>query len=129
VILAPPLLARRDSKTGQVRKMTFGPWIFPVLKRLARLKWLRGKAWDPFGWTEERRTERALISDYETIVDELASRLSPDNHTQAVAIAAVPEKIRGFGHVKVPAVAAARAEWQQRMSQFRTGRATAQAAE
>jgi indolepyruvate ferredoxin oxidoreductase len=129
VMLAPPVLARRDAKTGQLRKMTFGPWIFPVLARLARLKWLRGKAWDPFGWTEERRTERALISDYETIVDELAARLSPDNHTQAVAIAAVPEKVRGFGHVKAPAVAAARTEWQQRMAQFRTGRATAQAAE
>jgi indolepyruvate ferredoxin oxidoreductase len=129
VMLAPPLLARRDSKSGQVRKITFGPWIFPVLGWLARLKWLRGKAWDPFGLTEERRTERALIADYETIVDELASRLSAGNHAHAVAIAAVPEKIRGFGHVKVPAVAAARAEWQQLMSQFRTGRTTAQAAE
>src|SRR5262245_4869408 len=129
VMLAPPLLARRDSKSGQVRKITFGPWIFPVLGWLARLKWLRGKAWDPFGLTEERRAERALIADYETIVDELASRLSAGNHAHAVAIAAVPEKLRGFGHVKVSAVAAARAEWQQLMSQFRTGRTTAQAAE
>jgi len=109
--------------------MTFGPWIFPVFERLARLKWLRGKAGDPFGWTEERRTERALICEYEAIVDELASRLSPGNHAQAIAIATVPEKIRGFGHIKVQAIAAARAEWQQLMSQLRTGRATAQAAE
>ena len=68
-----------------------------------------------------RRMERALIAEYETIVDELASRLSPDNHAQAVAIAAVPEKIRGFGHVKARHLTAANADEAALLEQFRAG--------
>src|SRR5262245_23081180 len=62
--LAPPLFARRDPVTGQPRKMSFGPWMLSVFRLLAKLKGLRGTAFDPFGYTVERRTERALIADY-----------------------------------------------------------------
>jgi indolepyruvate ferredoxin oxidoreductase len=61
--LAPPLLARRDPTTGLPRKMSFGPWLLPAFRLLARLKFLRGTAFDPFGRTQERRTERKLIED------------------------------------------------------------------
>ena len=53
-----------------------------------------------FGYTEERRTERRLIGEYEAILEEVAAALTPGNHPLAVEIARVPEQIRGFGHIK-----------------------------
>ena len=99
--LAPPLLARRDPATGAPRKISFGPWMMPVFRLLARLKVLRGTAFDPFGYSAERRTERKLIADYEATLAEMMEKLTPDNHHLAVGLAAIPEKIRGFGHVKM----------------------------
>ena len=128
LLLAPPLLARRDRKSGQIRKLRFGPWIFPVLKQLAKLKRLRGTALDIFGRTAERRSERALIDEYQAIVDELTERLSPDNHGSAMAIASMPSKIRGYGHVKETAIKAARAEWRDLMQTWRAGKSTASVA-
>jgi indolepyruvate ferredoxin oxidoreductase len=106
--LAPPLLARPDPVTGKVRKISFGPWMLRAFGVLARLKFLRGTALDVFGRTEERQMERALITEYETLVDELLSRLAADNHALAVELASLPEEIRGYGHVKARHVAAAR---------------------
>jgi indolepyruvate ferredoxin oxidoreductase len=97
--LAPPLLAKRNEQ-GELVKREYGPWMFTAFRLLARLRFLRGSALDVFGYTEERRTERALIADYEKTVDELLARLIPDNHALAVQIASIPEEIRGFGHVK-----------------------------
>ena len=119
VLLAPPLLSRIDKKTGKPQKKTFGPWIFPVMRGLAKLKALRGTALDVFGYFEERRHERALIQDFEHIIEELTTGLTPDNHELAIKIAEVPAKIRGFGHVKAPAMAVARAEWEQAMKSWR----------
>jgi indolepyruvate ferredoxin oxidoreductase len=106
--LAPPLLAKPDPMTGKVRKISFGPWMLRAFGVLARLKFLRGTALDVFGRTEERQMERALITEYETLVDELLSRLAADNHALAVELASLPEEIRGYGHVKARHVAAAR---------------------
>jgi indolepyruvate ferredoxin oxidoreductase len=122
VHLAPPLLARRDKVTGEPRKMTFGPWIFPLFRGLAKLKLLRGTAFDPFGRSAERRTERALIAEYEAVIDEVLRRLNADNHHLAVGLAAVPEKIRGFGHVKMRHLKAAKADEAALLDQFRAGR-------
>jgi indolepyruvate ferredoxin oxidoreductase len=119
--LAPPLLARRDPRTGEPRKITLGPWLMPLFKGLMRLKFLRGTAFDPFGYTAERRTERKLIADYETTLAELLDKLNPDNHHLAVGIAAIPEKIRGFGHVKTRHLAAAKADEATLLDQFRSG--------
>ncbi|MCC6778173.1 MAG: indolepyruvate ferredoxin oxidoreductase family protein [Hyphomicrobiales bacterium] len=123
VHLAPPLLAPRDKVTGEPRKLTFGPWIFPVFHALAGLRFLRGTALDPFGYTAERRTERALIAEYEIMLDELLGRLDADNHHIAVGLAAIPEKIRGFGHVKMRHLKAAKADEAALLDQFRAGRA------
>jgi indolepyruvate ferredoxin oxidoreductase len=119
--LAPPLLARRDKTTGLPRKMSFGPWILPVFRLLAKLKGLRGTPLDPFGRSLERRTERKLIADYEAMLDEVLAKLSPDNHAIAVALAAIPEKIRGFGHVKQQHLTAAKADEAALFEQFRAG--------
>jgi len=119
--LAPPLLARRDKATGEPRKMTFGPRMMSVFRPLAKLKFLRGTAFDPFGYTTERRTERQLVRDYEALLDELIARLSPDNHHLAVGLAAIPEKIRGFGPVKMRHLRAAKADEAALLDQFRAG--------
>lgn len=102
--LAPPLLSRKDPRTGRPRKKTFGPWIFPLLAGLARLKRLRGTWLDPFGRTAERRQERQLIEDYERTLREILPALSPERHDLAVDIANMPEQIRGFGPIKAAAI-------------------------
>jgi len=98
--LAPPLIAPRDPETGELKKREFGPWVLPLLRVLARMKGLRGGALDIFGYSHERRTERQLITDYEAMLREVLRDLSPANHGVAVDLAAIPEQIRGFGHIK-----------------------------
>jgi indolepyruvate ferredoxin oxidoreductase len=88
---------------------------------LAKLKFLRGTAFDPFGYSAERKTERALILDFETLLEELLGKLTPENHAIAVALAAIPEKIRGFGHVKLRHLEAAKADEAALLEQFRAG--------
>jgi indolepyruvate ferredoxin oxidoreductase len=111
VQLAPPLLARRGPD-GLPRKMRFGAWVFPVFRVLASLRGLRGTPFDPFGHTTERRIERALVRDYEALVDALLARLDADRLAAACALAATPEAIRGYGHVKMRhLVQAKRREW------------------
>ncbi|MDY0022881.1 indolepyruvate ferredoxin oxidoreductase family protein [Arenimonas caeni] len=106
--LAPPLLAKRDAD-GHLVKKEYGPWIFTAFKLLAKMKGLRGTAFDIFGKTEERRMERQLIADYAKQVDSLLERLDGDNVGLATEIASVPEHIRGYGHVKEAHLAKAKA--------------------
>ena len=97
--LAPPLLAKHDSK-GQLIKQEFGPWMMKAFGMLAKLKGLRGGTFDVFGYTAERKMERALIAEYRNTVGSLLPKLNATNLSQAVAIASIPEDIRGYGHVK-----------------------------
>jgi indolepyruvate ferredoxin oxidoreductase len=101
--------------------MTFGPWIFPLFRLLAKFKFLRGTAFDPFGYSTERRTERALVRDYEALLEEVLAKLDADNHHVAVGLAVIPEKIRGFGHVKLRHLKAAKADEAALLEQFRAG--------
>ena len=119
--LAPLLLARRDKTTGLPRKMSFGPWVLPAFRLLAKMKFLRGTGLDPFGYSLERRTERKLIDDYSAMLDEVLANLTPENHHLAVGLAAIPEKIRGFGHVKQRHLATAKADEAALFEQFRAG--------
>jgi len=80
--------------------MSFGAWMLPAFRLLARGRRFRGTALDVFGYTAERRLERQMIADYERMLDEIATRLSPETHGVAVALARLPEDIKGFGHVK-----------------------------
>src|SRR5207253_1234492 len=123
--LAPPLFARKDKVTGLPKKMTLGPWMLPAFRLLAKLKILRGTAFDVFGYAEERRTERKLVSDYEALLAEITASLTPDNHHLAVGLANIPEKIRGFGHVKLRHLVAAKADEAALLEQFRSGQAPA----
>ncbi|SEK13140.1 indolepyruvate ferredoxin oxidoreductase [Variovorax sp. OK212] len=116
--LAPPLLAKTNEK-GELLKKPYGPWMRWAFALLTRLKWLRGTALDPFGRTEERKTERALISEYRVCIEGLLVDLSSKRLPLAVEIARVPEGIRGFGHVKVRHLAAARVKRSSLLSQWR----------
>ncbi len=116
--LAPPLLAKRDAQ-GLLVKARYGAWMRYAFKLLARFKGLRGTLLDPFGHTEERKMEQQLVRDYEALVKELAASLSAKNHRTAVELAGLPERIRGFGHVKERHVAAVAAERQRLLQQFR----------
>ncbi|BDB30373.1 MULTISPECIES: indolepyruvate ferredoxin oxidoreductase family protein [Cupriavidus] len=118
--LAPPTFAKRNDK-GELVKQPFGPWMRRAFGILAKMKSLRGTALDPFGRTEERRTERALIQDYRASVEELLPMLSPEKLSLAVEIARIPEEIRGYGHVKERHLAAAREKWAALRHQWRNG--------
>jgi indolepyruvate ferredoxin oxidoreductase len=120
--LAPPLLAKRDPVTGHLRKQVYGPWMMSAFRLLARLKFLRGTAFDPFGRSEERKGERALIEDYRQSINEVIAGLNPDNHVLAVEIASIPEQIRGYGHVKERHLAPAKRKWADLMAAYRSGR-------
>jgi len=98
--LAPQIANPRDPDTGRARKLALGPWMFRALALMARFRFLRGTPLDPFGWTAHRRRERALIREYEATLEELLAGLSPETHELAVAIASLPEQIRGFDLVK-----------------------------
>jgi indolepyruvate ferredoxin oxidoreductase len=117
--LAPPTISRRDARTGELQKRSFGPWMLTAFRLLRKFKGLRGGALDVFGKTEERRHERQLIEDYVAQLDEVTSKLSALNYAAAVALACVPDEIRGYGHVKEKSLVAAKALQERRLSAFR----------
>ncbi|MGW9331481.1 indolepyruvate ferredoxin oxidoreductase family protein [Bosea sp. NPDC055594] len=119
--LAPPLLAKADPNTGLPRKLSFGPWMMGAFGLLSKLKGLRGTAFDIFGYTQERKTERKLVADYEALLSEILTKLAPENHALCVALAAIPEKIRGFGHVKERHLKQAKAEEAELLVRLRDG--------
>ncbi len=99
-------------------KRRFGPWMMPLFHLLKWGKVLRGTRLDPFGRTEERQAERAWIAEYETWLDRFERELSAENFELCLALAALPEKIRGFGHVKERAMREARAEAERLWARF-----------
>jgi indolepyruvate ferredoxin oxidoreductase len=111
--LSPPLLARKDPATGESAKMSFGPWMMKAFGVLAKFRRLRGTALDPFGYTAERRAERALIEEYRARVERALATLTPATHASAVAVAEVPEHIRGYGPIKERSIEQARRTWRE----------------
>ena len=115
--LAPPMISKKNEK-GELQKRQFGPWMLTGFKLLAKLKGLRGTAWDVFGKTEERKMERALIGEYTASIATLIETLNADNHAVAVDVARIPELIKGYGHVKERNVKTARLQWAGLMKDF-----------
>lgn len=115
--LAPPMIAKKNEK-GELQKQKFGPWMLTGFRLLAKLKGLRGTALDPFGRTDERRMERALITQYEASLAEILPLLDAGNHAAAVEIARIPELIKGYGHVKARNVELAQKQWTEAMAAF-----------
>jgi indolepyruvate ferredoxin oxidoreductase len=109
--LHPPVLRA----LGLKHKISLGPWFRPAFATLVAMRRLRGTPLDPFGHTEIRRTERALIPEYRQIVDTLLTGLTPANHDLAVQIAALPDMIRGYEHIKLATVRA----YHERLAELR----------
>jgi len=125
--LAPPIMEKK-SASGEPVKRTFGPWMLTAFKLLAKLKGLRGTALDVFGYSEERRRERLLIVEYEQVIEELIAGLNEKNHSTAIAIASIPEEIRGYGHVKARSLEVAKQKEGQLLATFRNNEINSKAA-
>lgn len=97
--LAPPLFSKRNEK-GELQKRAYGPSMMKAFKWLARGRVLRGGLFDVFGYTAERKQERQILADYETVLDEIQAGLDGENLSAAIALASYPDTIKGFGHVK-----------------------------
>ena len=116
--LAPPAISTTDPATGRPKKRKFGPWMLKAFGVLAKMRGLRGTPFDIFGYTNERRMERALIKQYEADIDHLLKHLTPENHASAVKLLSVPDMIRGYGPVKHENIEAAKILRQNLMDEF-----------
>jgi indolepyruvate ferredoxin oxidoreductase len=123
--LAPPLLAKPDPITGRPKKRKFGPWTMGLFRVLAKMKGLRGTALDVFGHSEDRKLERRLIAEYEALIPELLAGLDGGNHAAAVALAILPDQIRGYGPVKAESAKTAKAKEADLLARFRVPAAKA----
>jgi indolepyruvate ferredoxin oxidoreductase len=126
--LAPPILGRKDA-SGRPVKTEFGSWMMTAFRMLAKLKRLRGTAFDVFGRTAERRMERQLIADYCALIERLLSNPQQARSKIALDIAALPEQMRGFGHVKEANVTKAKAREKELLSQLSGNTPAREAAE
>jgi indolepyruvate ferredoxin oxidoreductase len=115
--LAPPWWSKRDAQ-GRLQKRRFPGVTMLGFKLLAKLRVLRGTAWDVFGKSQERCEERLWIDDYESSLLQLLPGLNSESREVALALAALPARIRGFGHVKAAAMAIARAKQQELLGQL-----------
>ncbi len=116
--LAPPLLPAKLDARGRPRKKEFGAWIVPLFRLLAKMRRLRGTAFDVFGYTQERRMERTLIGEFEETVDTLLSALTADNAAAAEAIVRLYLQIRGYGPVKEESLHRIRPKIQRKLGEF-----------
>ncbi|AOS98168.1 indolepyruvate ferredoxin oxidoreductase [Microbulbifer aggregans] len=115
--MAPPLLARPDS-SGRIRKMVFGPWLARLMPVLAKGKVLRGTLFDPFGYTAERRAERAWAGEVAGAIERVATSLSLESVEVARELLSLPQQVRGYGHVREQKMSAIRNRWNALRDQF-----------
>ncbi len=115
---SPSLIAGIDPNSGRPKKYEFGSWILGVLHVLARFRFLRGTALDPFSYTKERRLERRLIADYEALLDGLCEELDEPHLATAVELAGLPDQIRGYGPIKEAAAETVRARWDELVDEW-----------
>ena len=97
--MAPPIISKKGSD-GRPMKREFGPWLERPLRLMARMRGLRGTPLDVFGYTAERKMERALIKQYEADMAQVLPKLTDQTRNAIVALAELPLQIRGFGPVK-----------------------------
>ena len=117
--MSPPAFTPVDADSGKPVKRVYGAWMMHALKVLRHFKFLRATPLDPFGHSEERRTERRLIEDYEAMINEVLESLDHDNHALALEIAVLPERVRGYGYVKAEHLRCAKAEEERLLSAWR----------
>ncbi|MDY7578114.1 indolepyruvate ferredoxin oxidoreductase family protein [Herbaspirillum sp. RTI4] len=99
--LAAPLVSKKRKGSTLAFKRDFGGWMLSAFKLMAPLKIVRGTPLDIFGYTEERKRERDWRDAYISLIDDICRDLSKDNKAAALKLAQLPEKVRGYGHVKL----------------------------
>ncbi|MDG1707787.1 MAG: 2-oxoacid:acceptor oxidoreductase family protein, partial [Emcibacteraceae bacterium] len=97
--MAPPIFEKKNA-VGDIAKREFGPWMMTALKLIAKFKFLRGSVFDIFGYSTERKMERALISEYEVLVYKVLDKLDETNYQLCLEILEMPMSYKGYGHVK-----------------------------
>ena len=117
--LAPSWLSRAGTQGSPPAKRRFGRWAWHAFGVLSALKRLRGTSFDPFGYSVDRRLERALRDQHVHLLEEVTRTLNPANHALAVELARLPERIRGFGHVKRANAEAIRREEVELLARYR----------
>lgn len=120
--LAPPFLGGRKDTQGRPVKRRFGPWMLKAMGVLAKMSGLRNTVLDPFRFSADRKLDRALLAEYEQLIDELVARLDGTNHATALALAKLPEEIRGFGPVREAAANKAAERREKLLMELRQGR-------
>ena len=127
--MAPPLLSRMGGD-GRPMKREFGQWVERPLRLMAKLKGLRGTPFDPFGYSAERKMERALITQYQADLADVLPRLTDQTREAVIALAELPLQIKGFGPIKQANEAKAAKRREELISVIRSGgTATTKAAE
>jgi indolepyruvate ferredoxin oxidoreductase len=116
--LAPPIFAKHG-RDGLPKKRVFSAWMLKAFTMLAKLKGLRGSVWDIFAYSTERKTERALLLDFNEDLDDFLQNIDADNIALITEIIALVDEIRGFGHVKAQAIAQYRVRRQQLLGRLR----------
>ncbi|MES2534393.1 MAG: indolepyruvate ferredoxin oxidoreductase family protein [Pseudomonadota bacterium] len=91
---------KAGSDTEKPSKREVGPWLLNAFRLMAKLRFVRGTILDPFRGTKERRMHLGMLAQYEQDLNAMLTALRGDNHDTAVKIAVLPEKIRGYGHVR-----------------------------
>jgi indolepyruvate ferredoxin oxidoreductase len=112
--LHPPVLR----SLGMGSKVSLGPWFRPAFRSLVAMRRLRGTPFDPFGRTEVRRLERALVAEYRDVITRLADGLTAGNHALAVEIAGLPDMVRGYEEIKLGNAAAYRERMAELLAEF-----------
>ena len=126
--LAPPLFSKPDPRTGRPLKQEYGGWMIGAMGVLAKFRWLRGSAFDLFGYSAERKRERDWRERYFKLLDTLCDGLNDSNYELAVTIAETAEDIRGFGPVREASFASADERLDSLLAEFTHKRATAKPA-
>ena len=116
--LAPPLFSKRDPETGHLIKQRFGPWVFQAFKILSSLKFLRNTKFDIFGYTTERKKERALVKKILHTINQISNNLNENNYEKFIDFLDIPLSIKGYGHVKEKNMINAENKWDKTLNKI-----------
>tara|TARA_B100001093_G_scaffold12105_1_gene11224 strand:- start:30 stop:881 length:852 start_codon:yes stop_codon:yes gene_type:complete len=116
--LAPPLFSKKDPETGNLIKQKFGPWVFQAFKILSSLKFLRNTKFDIFGYTTERKKERALVKKTLNTVNKISNNLNENNFQKFIDFLDIPLSIKGYGHVKEKNMISAENKWDKALDKI-----------
>ena len=116
--LAPPLFSKTDKETGHLQKQKFGSWVFQAFKIISYFKFLRGTKFDIFGYTTERKKERALVKKTMNTIEQISEVIEEYNYKKIIEFLDIPLSIKGYGHIKEKNMNIAEAKWDQALEKL-----------